>query len=199
MRYPAHTTAESDFSGSCIGGYGSSPSRRGPSTQRGFRPTQRPPGSRARSVRACQVLRPRRVTQALAMTLLSMLPSATQTASAPGITFLSRLDGWPARPPADASPTSSRIPAHGSKRLELRSDSIGTEKALGRFVSLYCFPICSHSQRATASGDDEASLPLARRLASRIASMPMLPSKGCSAACSFSSPARFGASSTIAS
>ena len=33
------------------------------------------------------------------MTLLSMLPSATQTASAPGITFLSRLNGWPARPP----------------------------------------------------------------------------------------------------
>ena len=31
------------------------------------------------------------------MTLLSMLPSATQTASAPGITFLSRLNGWPAR------------------------------------------------------------------------------------------------------
>ena len=74
----------------------------------------RPPGSRARSVRACQVLRPRRVTQALAMTLLSMLPSATQIASAPGITLLSRLDGWPARPPADASPTSSRISAHGS-------------------------------------------------------------------------------------
>jgi hypothetical protein len=33
------------------------------------------------------------------MTLLGMLPSATQTASAPGITFLSRLNGWPARPP----------------------------------------------------------------------------------------------------
>src|SRR5262249_32295667 len=41
----------------------------------------------------CQVLRPRRVTQALAMTRLGMLPSATQTASALGISFLSRLNG----------------------------------------------------------------------------------------------------------
>src|SRR5262249_8371968 len=42
-----------------------------------------------------------------------MLPSTTQTVSAPEITFLSRLNGWPARSPADASPTSSRMPAHG--------------------------------------------------------------------------------------
>ena len=33
-----------------------------------------------------------------------VLPSAIQTASAPGISFLSRLNGWPARIPADASP-----------------------------------------------------------------------------------------------
>jgi hypothetical protein len=65
-------------------------------------------------MRACQVLRPRRVAQALALSLLDILPSATQTASAPGISFLSRLNGWPARSPADASPTSSRMPAHGS-------------------------------------------------------------------------------------
>jgi len=32
------------------------------------------------------------------------------------ISFLSRLNGWPARSPADASPTSSRLPAHGSGR-----------------------------------------------------------------------------------
>src|SRR4029077_15201561 len=94
--FPA-TTAESDFSRSCIGDYGSSPSRRGPSAQRSLRPTRRPPGSRAWSMRACQVLRPRRVAQALALSLLDILPSATQTASAPGITFLSRLNGWPAR------------------------------------------------------------------------------------------------------
>src|SRR5208283_3915671 len=72
------------------------------------------PGSRARSMRACQVLRPRRVAQVLALALLDILPSTTQTASAPGISFLSRLDGWPVRSPADASPTSSRMPAHGS-------------------------------------------------------------------------------------
>src|SRR5450759_5822625 len=72
------------------------------------------PGSRARSLRTCQCLRPRRVVQVLALALLDLLPSATQTASAPGISFLSRLNGWPARSPADASPTSSRIPAHGS-------------------------------------------------------------------------------------
>ena len=71
-------------------------------------------GSRARSVCTCQVLRPRRVAQVLALALLDILPSATQTASAPGISFLSRLNGWPARSPADASPTSSRMPAHGS-------------------------------------------------------------------------------------
>ena len=64
-------------------------------------------------MRACQVLRPRRVVQVLALTLLDILPSTTQTASAPGIRFLSRLNGWPARPPTDASPTSSRMPAHG--------------------------------------------------------------------------------------
>ena len=72
------------------------------------------PGSRARSMRACQVLRPRRGVQVLALALLDILPSTTQTASAPGISFLSRLNGWPARSPADASPTSSRMPAHGS-------------------------------------------------------------------------------------
>ena len=71
------------------------------------------PGSRAKSFRACQVLRPRRVARTLAMAHADVLPSATQTASAPGTSFLSRLHGWPARTPADASPTSSRMSAHG--------------------------------------------------------------------------------------
>ena len=39
---------------------------------------------------------------------------ATQTASAPGNSFLSRLNGWPARTPTDASRASSRMHAHGS-------------------------------------------------------------------------------------
>ncbi|MGF6935555.1 hypothetical protein OKW41_004717 [Paraburkholderia sp. UCT70] len=78
------------------------------------RPDWRSPGSRTRSVRTCQVLRPRRVIRALAIARSDVLPSATQTASAPGISFLSWLNGWPARTPADASSTSSRMPAHGS-------------------------------------------------------------------------------------
>src|SRR4029077_17924817 len=85
--------------------------------------TVRPPGSRAGSVRACQVLRPRQVAQVLALALLGILPSATQTASAPGISFLSRLNGWPARSPADASPTPSRMPAHGSGPMWIATPS----------------------------------------------------------------------------
>ena len=111
--YFAATAAESDFSRSCIGDYGSSPSRCGPAQYPGWS-NPRSPGSRAKSVRACQVLRPRRVAQVLAWTHLDMLPSATQTASAPGNSFLSRLNGWPARTPTDASRASSRMHAHGS-------------------------------------------------------------------------------------
>src|SRR6516162_508833 len=74
-------------------------------------------------MRACQVLRPRRVVQVLALTLLDILPSTTQTASAPGIRFLSRLNGWPARSPADASPTPSRTPAHGSGPMWIATPS----------------------------------------------------------------------------
>src|SRR5664280_3416615 len=65
------------------------------------------PGSRARNLRTCQCLRPRRVVQVLALALLDLLPSATQTASAPGISFLSRLNGWPMRSPVNASLTVS--------------------------------------------------------------------------------------------
>ena len=41
-------------------------------------------------------------------------PSALVTASASGTMGLSRLDGWPARSPADASPLASRPDTHGS-------------------------------------------------------------------------------------
>lgn len=44
----------------------------------------------------------------------AMLPSAMRTASAPEILSISRLNGWAARYPADASPAPSRMPAHGS-------------------------------------------------------------------------------------
>ena len=51
----------------------------------GRRPDVRSPGSRARSVRTCQGLRPRRVARALALAHPCVLPSAEATASAPGI------------------------------------------------------------------------------------------------------------------
>jgi hypothetical protein len=43
------------------------------------------------------------------------LPSTLVTASAPEIRTISRLNGWPARTPTDASPTPCRMPAHGSE------------------------------------------------------------------------------------
>src|SRR5262245_48996295 len=55
--FPA-TMAESDFSPPYIIGYGSSPSRCGPAAAE--RSVVRSPGSRAKSVHACQCLRPRR-------------------------------------------------------------------------------------------------------------------------------------------
>src|SRR4051794_26291747 len=54
------------------------------------RSAARSPGSRPRSVRTCQGLRPRRVVQGLALTPPSMLPSAYATASAPGTVALYR-------------------------------------------------------------------------------------------------------------
>lgn len=104
--------AECDFSGPCIIGYGSSPSRCGPARYCGWS-DPRSPGSRAKSVHTCQVLRPRRAGPALAIARQTVLPSATRTASAPGTIKLTRLNGWPVCSPADASPTPSRPPAHG--------------------------------------------------------------------------------------
>ena len=52
--------------------------------QQGLWPIQRSPGSRARSVRTCQGLRPRRVGRALAIARLSVLPSASEQRRHPG-------------------------------------------------------------------------------------------------------------------
>ena len=71
--------------------------------------------------------------------------------------------------------------------------------ALYSSYAIYFGPTFSHSQRATASGDDDASLPDARRFASRIAAMSILPSSGRSAALRASSSRRFGDSRTMAS
>src|SRR3954453_10305020 len=76
-------------------------------------PEARSPGSRARSVCTCQGLRPRRVSRALARAHPAIWPSASRTASAPGLTRISRLNGWPMHSPTDASPAPSRAPAHG--------------------------------------------------------------------------------------
>jgi hypothetical protein len=54
----------------------------------------------------------------------SVLPSARTTASAPGIRFLSRLNGWPMRSPADASPPSLRTTTHGSGPVWVATPSL---------------------------------------------------------------------------
>ena len=90
--FPA-TVAGSDFSRSCIIGCGSSPSRYGPVQHACCHwPTMRSPGSRTKSVRTCQVLRPRRAGRVLALAYPSVLPSATRTTSAPEMKSLSRLN-----------------------------------------------------------------------------------------------------------
>src|ERR1700724_238172 len=72
------------------------------------------PGSRARSVRTCQGLRPRRTVRRLAITPPSVLPSASLKASASRGLLLSRLNGWPMRSPTDASSLPLRATTHGS-------------------------------------------------------------------------------------
>jgi hypothetical protein len=83
----------------------------------------RSPGSRTRSVHTCQGLRPRRAGRALAVERPSVSPSAFGTASAPGLTFISQLNGWPMRFPADASQISSRVSPHGSGPMWLATPS----------------------------------------------------------------------------
>ena len=78
--FPA-TMEGSDFSSPCITGFGSSPSRCGPGFFWAW-PEARSPGSRARSLRTCWGLRPRRAGQALALARPSVLPSTQCTVSA---------------------------------------------------------------------------------------------------------------------
>ena len=75
-------------------------------------PIPRPPGSRTRSVRACQGLRPRRVEPALALSRRLMLPSAHKMNVGTREASFSRFNGWPTRSPVNASRTASRPPAH---------------------------------------------------------------------------------------
>src|SRR3954468_11672908 len=106
------------------------------------------------------------------------------------------------------------VPAiHGSIPVIARSDATKqstyprVEKWMLRFARndgegaepVYFFPTFSQSHCATAAGELVASLPEARRLASRIVAISIFPSRGVSALRKRSSLARFGASSTIAS
>ena len=86
------------------------------------RPRSRSPGFRSRSLRRCQGLRPRRTRDALALTRTPVLPSAVTTASASRL-ILSRLNGWPIRTPADASPPASRPTTHGSGPMRFATPS----------------------------------------------------------------------------
>jgi hypothetical protein len=117
------TTTESDSSRPCIIGYGSSPSRRGPLRAHSRWSGARPPGSRARTVCTCQGLRPRRAFRALALAHPTVLPSAILTASAPGTSLLSRLNGWAVHSPVDASRQPSRIAAHDSGPMRFATPS----------------------------------------------------------------------------
>ena len=107
------TMAESDFSRSCIGGYGSSPSRRGPDGHRPvvdreisrFPPKERPhmPGSPTTPGR------PGARDGALVRVAFHLFDGVSTRDM-----YLSRLNGWPVRSPTDASPLPSRAVMHGS-------------------------------------------------------------------------------------
>src|SRR5206468_1071396 len=70
----------------------------------------------------CQVLRPRRAVRTLRWCVRNVLPSALETASAPG-DWLSRLNGWPMPSPTDASSASLRTPTHGSGPMWIATPS----------------------------------------------------------------------------
>ena len=87
-------------------------------------PIPRPPGSRTRSVRACQGLRPRRVEPALALSRRLMLPSAHKMNVGTREASFSRFNGWPTRSPVNASRTASRPPAHDSGPMWIATPSL---------------------------------------------------------------------------
>ncbi len=66
------------------------------------------------------------------MTRPVVLPSSFMTESAPRMKAISRLNGWPMRSPVNASPVSSRAPAHDSGPMWLAAPS-----------SLWTFTTCS--------------------------------------------------------
>ncbi len=73
----------------------------------------------------CQGLRPRGTAEALAIAHPTVLPSATQKASASRTCFVTWLNTWPIASPVNASPQTSRSDAHdsGPMRFALPSSS----------------------------------------------------------------------------
>ena len=90
--FPA-TMEGSDFSRPCIIGYGSAPSRCGPGALAGLWPGERSPGSRARSVRTCQGLRPRGIGPALALTRRPCCLPQRRRRRHPGLLFRGSMAG----------------------------------------------------------------------------------------------------------
>ena len=148
--------AESDFSRPFVVGYGSSPSRRDPAA-RTPRMGERSPGSRAKSLRACQGLRPRRAEQRLATSLLPMSPSAVTKASAPEtITFRGSMAGLcvplPTLRPGPRGPVT-----HGSGPMRIAAPSSQ------RTFTAYSSPVSRRTVAVTQRAEALLKLQLSTR------------------------------------
>src|ERR671928_2097179 len=88
----------------------------------------------------------------LALTSPLVWPSVTVTTSAPGTIALSRLNGWPARSPTDASPVPSRGPPHGSGPVWVATPS------LWRTFTPYSLPVSRRTTVGEFAGGALASL-----------------------------------------
>src|SRR4029078_5372413 len=152
------TMARSDFSGSCIIGYGSSPSRCGPDTPAPLRSNPRPPRFRCDPFARDVAFDPGRAS-APRMSVPHMLPSSEGKPSAPALSDLSWLN-----------PTSHAIAVYASQPLS----PVATQHSLpsGRYSLLgpdlhrqdgTHFTWCTHSitSSSRASNDGGTSSPSA--------------------------------------
>jgi len=109
------------------------------------------PGSRARNFRTCQCLRPRRAVWALAISRLAVLLSVNGTTSAPEMSPLSRLNGWPMRSPVNASLMPSRAAAHDSGSMRFATpSSLWT-------CTIYSLPVSRRTPLLDQSGQSSIS------------------------------------------
>jgi hypothetical protein len=142
-RCPAHTMAESDFSRPFIIGYGSSPSRCGPALAAAGQTGDLPVPKQGACVRA-RVFDHAEPNGVLAISRSVVLPYALSTASALRISKLSRLNGWPARTPVNASPHVSRHTAHDSGTTWFARPS------LYETCTLYSLPVSRRTDKITS-------------------------------------------------